>query len=137
MRNKSFWLLAAGLCLLGAGPAFADDDANAPFDLSSPQSFQQQAVSVREGMQPGGRYAFLDSQDRARVDQKIAEMGALFEQRGSIEAMSDSERVRLFNAQEEADRLLTGNNGESIKCEWTAPTGSHVPRTQCWTYREI
>lgn len=137
MRSRRFWLLATGVCLLCAGPAFAGDDANAPFDLSSPQSFQQQAASVREGLQPGGRYAFLNSQDRARVDQKIAEMDALFEQSGSIEAMNGAERVRLFNAQEETDRLLTGNNGESIKCEWTAPTGSHVPRTMCWSSPEI
>ncbi|MEO6968764.1 MAG: hypothetical protein ABI132_09995 [Rhodanobacteraceae bacterium] len=137
MRSRRFWVLAVGVCLLGAGSAFADDDANAPFDLSSAQSFQQQAARVREAMQPGGRYASLDARDRAIVDQKIAEMGALFEQRGSIASMSGAERVRLFNAQEEADRLLGGNGGESIRCEWTAPTGSHVPRTLCWTYREI
>lgn len=138
MRCGYSWLLIAGLCVLGTGPAFAGDAPNAPFDLSTSASFQQQAAQVRAGLQPGGQYTYLGAEDRARLDQQIALMGALFERRGSIEAMSGAERVRLFNAQEEADRLLTGNRGEWIKCEWAPITGSHIARTLCWTiYTQI
>ncbi|HKV64903.1 MAG TPA: hypothetical protein VJN66_00820, partial [Rhodanobacteraceae bacterium] len=59
----------AGL-LLATGTAMAGGiDANQPFDISTPQSFQEQAAQVRVGLGVGGEYAFLSAQDRTRVEQ--------------------------------------------------------------------
>ncbi len=125
------WMLA-GACLFAAGAVPAAEETNAPFDISTPESFQQQAAAVRAGLQPGGTYSFLAAQERAAVEEQIDRMDNLLKRYGSIETMSGADRVRLFNAQETADRILTRGRAGMVKCAWGPITGSHIPRTMCW-----
>ncbi|HEX5961290.1 MAG TPA: hypothetical protein VFY97_08610 [Rhodanobacteraceae bacterium] len=60
-------------------------------------------------------------------------MTALLQRHGSIEAMTGAQRVALYNAQETANMILTRGRAGTIRCAWTQPTGSHVPRTWCWS----
>src|SRR6185312_4925963 len=100
MRSHRSMGVLAGL-LLATGTAMAGGiDANRPFDISTPQSFQEQATQVRAGLGVGGEYAFLSTQDRTRVEQEIAAMTALLQRYGNIEAMTGAQRVDLYNAQE-------------------------------------
>jgi len=133
MRSHRSMGVLAGL-LLATGTAMAGGiDANQPFDISTPQSFQEQATQVRAGLGVGGEYAFLSTQDRTRVEQEIAAMTASLQRYGSIEAMTGAQRVELYNAQESANMILTRGRAGTTRCAWTQQTGSQIPRTLCWS----
>ncbi|TAN07966.1 MAG: hypothetical protein EPN36_01050 [Rhodanobacteraceae bacterium] len=119
--------------LLASTAAFAGEPASGPFDISTPQSFELQAARVRAGLDPGGIYDFASARDRARVDQAIAVMDTLFRRYGSIRTMRGAQRVELFNAQESVNWILTRGRTGNIRCVWTRQTGSHIPRTLCWS----
>ncbi|GEM_PF-1682607 len=131
---KRYFLMATGMpLLLAAGAALAGaESAPAPFNISNAQDFAQQAAAVRSGLQSGGEYANLSARDRDLVMRDIDLMTALMQRRGSIEAMSGGERVRMFNAQSESNRLLTGDVSDYVICDFGPQTGSHLPSTQCW-----
>ncbi|MBU6477143.1 MAG: hypothetical protein KGQ32_04340 [Xanthomonadaceae bacterium] len=130
--HRSMGVLA-GLLLATGTPMAGGIDANQPFDISTPQSFQEQATQVRAGLGVGGEYAFLSTPDRARVEQKITTMDGLFQRYGNIEAMDGARRVELYNAQESANMILTRGHAGTTRCAWTQQTGSQIPRTLCWS----
>lgn len=133
MRSHRSMGVLAGL-LLATGTAMAGGiDANQPFDISTPQSFQEQATQVRAGLGVGGEYAFLSTQDRTRVEQEIAAMTALLQRYGNIEAMTGAQRVDLYNAQESTNMILTRGRAGTTRCAWTQQTGSRIARTLCWS----
>ena len=134
MRKRSF-LIAAGVPLLlvaGCSFAGANETVPAPLNISNAQDLAQQTAAVRAGLQPGGEYAGLSARDRYLVARDIDLMTALMQRRGSIEAMTGGERVHMFNAQSETNRLLTGGTSDYVICAFDAQTGSHLPSTQCW-----
>lgn len=90
-------------------------------------------MQVRAGLNPGGAYEFLSTQDRARVQQEITAMNDLFQRYGNVEAMGGAQRVELYNAQETVNRILTRGRAGTTRCTWAQPTGSHIPRTLCWS----
>lgn len=134
MRSHYSVCVLAGL-LLATTAALAGEPSGKPFDLSTPQSFHEQAAQVHAGLSPGGMYGFLSTQDRARVEQEIATMDALLQRHGNIQAMDGAQRVELYNAQESANMILTRGRDGTIRCAWAQQTGSHVPRTLCWSTR--
>ena len=111
----------------------ASEPSGAPFDISTPQSFHQQAAQVRAGLSAGGEYAFLSTPDRARVEQGITTMDVLFQRYGNIEAMDGAGRVELYNAQESVNQILTRGRTGTTRCAWAQQTGTHIPRTLCWS----
>ena len=114
---RSPCFIAAGLMFLFAsGAALAGSSTPAPFNISTAQDFAQQATTVRSGLQPGGEYASLSARNRDRVMRNIDFMSALMQRRGSIQAMSGSERVQMFNAQSQTNRLLSGDSSNSVTC---------------------
>lgn len=132
MRSHRSVCVLAGL-LLATTAALAGEPSGKPFDLSTPQSFREQAAQVRTGLNTGGEYAFLSTEDRARVEQEIAAMTALLQRYGNIEAMTGAQRVELYNAQESANMMLTRGREGTTRCAWAQQTGSQIPRTLCWT----
>jgi hypothetical protein len=129
--HRSVCALAA--LLLATATALAGEPSAKPFDISTPQSFREQVAQVRTGLNPGGEYAFLSAQDRTRVDHEISTMDALFQRYGNIETMGGAGRVQLYNAQESANSILTRGRAGTIRCAWAQQTGSHIPRTLCWS----
>ncbi len=134
MCDRTFLIAVGALFFIAAGSALAgsDSDSPAPFNISSAQDFAQQAAMVRSALQPGGEYAFLSARDRYLVTRDIELMTSLMQKRGSIESMTGRERVQMFNAQSESNRLLTGGVSDAVTCDYAPPTGSHLPRTVCW-----
>ncbi len=132
MRSHRYVCVLAG-ALLATTAAFAGEPANGPFDISTPQTFELQAAQVDADIRNGGAYGFLSAQDRARVQEEITAMRALFQRYGNIETMDGARRVELYNAQETVNRILTRGQAGSTRCAWTQQTGSHVPRTLCWS----
>lgn len=133
MFNRSCLITVGALFFLATGAALAGSGTPAPFDISTAQDFTQQAAAVRSGLQPGGEYASLSARNRYLVTRDLDLMTVLMQRRGSIESMTGSERVHMFNAQSETNRLLTGDMSDSVTCAYAPQTGSHVPSTQCWS----
>lgn len=132
MRSHRYMCVLA-VALLATVAAFAGEPVNGPFDVSTPQIFELQAAQVSAGMQAGGAYGFLSAQDRTRVEQEIAAMRELFRRYGNIETMGGAQRVELYNAQEQVNRILTRGHAGTTRCAWAQQTGSHIPRTSCWS----
>ncbi len=131
MSVHRFFLAAAAFVLV-AGAALASPAPAKPFNISTPESFHAQLAQVQAGMQAGGAYAFLSARNRARVEEQIATMSAMFQRHGNIQAMDDAQRVELYNAQETANHILTRGREGNVRCAWIPPTGSHVAKTHCW-----
>jgi len=132
MRPQRSLCALAGL-LLASTATLASEPPGKPFDISTPQSFHEQAAQVRAGLDQGSSYVLLSAQDRARVAQEISAMDMLFQRYGNIEAMGGAQRVELYNAQESVNRILTRGRTGTTRCAWAQQTGSHIPRTLCWS----
>jgi hypothetical protein len=88
-------------------------------------------------MAPGKRYEFLQESDRAKVNNSLDKMAALLARSGSVEAMSEDDRLRLFNEQEFVNGLLARNADDRKICTHESPVGSHLPVKRCRTAREV
>ena len=64
-------------------------------------------------------------------------MHDLIEQNGTVAAMKDEDRIRLFNRQERVNTLLTKNDSQRIICEKAGQTGSLFKSTTCHTVAEL
>lgn len=94
-------------------------------------------AAVHQQMKSGGRYEFVSSADRRKVDAGFADMQSLFDKYGTVGQMDQQGKVQLFNDQETVNAILTHNDSKRLVCESVAPIGSHIPRTTCRTYREV
>lgn len=101
----------------------------------SKEDFATVAAAVRQQMVPGGRFEFIDNKERDTVNQRLDEMSSLLDRFGSVSQMSQDAKVKLFNDQEQVNAILRHRDDKRLICESVAPTGSHIPRTTCVTYR--
>lgn len=131
----SGWALAAALVMAG-GAALADEPKQI-VKADNAQDFAVVATAVRQEMQTGGRYEFTPEAERGTIDARLADMSGLFEKRGTVDAMTADEKVRLMNDQSQINAILTRRDSERLICKREAPTGSHLTRSVCRTYGEI
>ena len=103
-------------------------------NAKSEEAFSQLAENVRGEMAAGGRYEFVKPAERATIDKSFAEMAALFRERGSVDKMSEPQKVALFNSQEVVNSILARRDSDRVICENRAPVGSHIPKTTFHTY---
>ena len=94
-------------------------------------------AAVRQQMQPGGRYEFVDTHERETVETNLAAMQSLLDKYGTVAQMDMNTKIQLFNDQEIVNAILTRRDDKRLVCESVAPIGSHIPRTSCRTYREM
>src|SRR5579859_5224067 len=64
-------------------------------------AFERQAAAVRDGMQPGGVYGYIESADRARVEERLASMQRLLEGHAEAATLPQNDKLALLNTQEE------------------------------------
>jgi hypothetical protein len=132
-----FAAVAQVLCV-GIGIAWAADKVvEKPFTADTPEKFAQTADQVRKEMAPGGRYEFIRPDDKAKAEADMNAMAAILQKSGSVAAMKEDEKVKLFNAQEHLNGILTHSDRNRLVCENTAPTGSNLRRPTCLTVGEI
>lgn len=98
--------------------------------------FADLAQNVRREMDHGGKYEFVEPAERVRIEKSFEEMTALFDQYGSVSAMNQDTKVRLFNDQETVNAILTKRDRDRVICTNKAPIGSHIPVTSCHTYAQ-
>ncbi len=103
----------------------------------TPEKFDLLMTAIQQEMAPGRRYEFLSSHNRQVVNQSLDQMDALLRSAGSVDAMSEEQKTRLFSIQEEVNGLLAKNADDRLVCSYSAPTGSHIRKTTCHTAREL
>jgi hypothetical protein len=98
------------------------------------ETFEQVATNVRKEMSDGGRYEYASPDERKTINVKLSEMEALFAESGTVQAMKQDSKVKLFNDQEVVNSILTHRDRDRVICKNEAPVGSHIPVTSCHTY---
>lgn len=134
----SMRILATAFAALALLPAtcFADKANEKPLTAQTLASFEEQAATVRQGLQPGGTYAYMKDDDRKRVEQRLDSMQALLQ--GHADGpLSKDDKVALLNEQEEINATLLQNDSNRLICERGAHTGSRIHVTTCQTYGEM
>lgn len=133
MKTKIFVLAVSALLAQGAFAA----KTKAPVSAVTRDDFTRLAANVRAEMQPKGRYAEVGGKERSRVDALLDEMAVLFARSGEVANMRQSEKVALFNAQEEVNGILLKRDAERLICVTESRSGTHFKNTTCKTAREI
>jgi len=130
-----FVLLAA----LIAPAAFAAESqvVEKPLVAQSLESFNLESAKIREQMQPGGLYEHIRSSDKSKVEARMDSMQKILQAHATQADMPQSDKLALFNAQEEVNGILRHNDNNRLVCESRAPVGSHIPVKTCRTYGEI
>ena len=103
----------------------------------TPEKFDLLVDAIKQEMAPGKRYEFLNSLDRRVVNHSLDQMAAMLNVSGSVDAMSQEDKTRLFSIQEEVNGILVKNADDRLVCTHSPPTGSHIPMTECKTVREL
>ena len=138
---KSFYrhlVLLAAMQVLGLGVAFASDKVvEKPVAADTPEKFAVTAAQIRKEMGADGRYEFIRPDDKAKVDADLDSIAAMLQKAGSVSAMSEGDKVQLFNAQEHLNGVLTHSDRNRLVCERRAPVGTNIPQNNCKTVAEI
>lgn len=117
--------------------AVPEVDGKPAVNANTKDKFEVIAAAVRQQMQPGGRWQFVDKKEREMIDDSFADMGKVFGQFGSVDKMDDSTKVRLLADQSTVNAILTKKDGDRLICKNVIPVGSHLPVKTCRTYSQI
>jgi hypothetical protein len=103
-------------------PAFcaADAPVEKPVIAQTLESFETEAATVREGMEPGGVYGYIKPADKERVDAGLEHMQKLLQDHSGQPELSREDKVALLNAQEEVNAILLQNDNNRLICERAA-----------------
>ena len=127
----------AGVVMLAGCPAYAGEVIKNRVSADTVEKFQAVAAEVRGDMNMGGRYEFMTPDDKAKAEGDLNAMAAMLQKSGTVNAMTQTEKVKLFNTQEHLNGLLTHSDRNRLVCQHTAPVGTSIPRTTCQTVAEI
>ena len=101
------------------------------------ENFEAIVAAIHQQMQPGGRWQFVDNNERATIDGSFADMDKLYAQFGSVDKMDQAAKVRLLADQSTVNAILTRKDGDRLICDSEIPVGSHLPIKTCKTYAQI
>ena len=127
--------IAASIAFCGAAGAKESYHEKA-FNADTAEKFNATAESVRKEMESGGRYQYVKPEERKKIDAALDDMTKLFAENGSVAAMNQDTKVKLFNDQEVVNSILQQRDGDRVICKNEAPLGSHIPVTSCHTYAQ-
>jgi hypothetical protein len=140
VKSKSWFvrLCAAGSMAIVSAAAASDGKVlDKPVEADTPAAFATVAATIRGDMRDGGRYEFIRPDDKAKVGADLDEMATMLQKSGTVAAMSQSDKVRLFNIQEHVNGILTHSDRNRLVCEHRPPMGSNIPLTSCKTIAEV
>jgi hypothetical protein len=133
MKSAMAMVLGAA-CVVMASVGGAKENYHEVVSAKTGEAFSQVAENVRHEMEAGGRYEFVNPAERAEIDKNLVAMTALFREKGSVDKMSEPQKVALFNGQEMVNSILTKRDSDRVICENRVPVGSHIPKTTCHTF---
>ena len=134
---KTTLALAIALSIAVLTPCSAKENYHEKqVNADTKEAFADISQNVRRQMDAGGKYEFVPPDERTKIDKSFGEMTALFDQYGSVSAMNQDAKVKLFNNQEIVNSILTKRDRDRVICESKAPIGSHIRQTTCHTYAQ-
>lgn len=99
--------------------------------------FESQRQAVLRELGPNGRYAEIEPEARQQVQAALERIRQAMVQAGSVEALSEDDRVAVFNDQELVNTLLTRAAADSrLVCRREVKLGSHRKESRCMTVAE-
>lgn len=101
------------------------------------ENFEAIAAAIRQQMQPGGRWQYMDQNERTTIDGSFADMDKLYAQFGSVDKMDQAAKVRLLADQSTVNAILTKKDGDRLICRSEMPVGSHLPIKTCRSYAQM
>jgi hypothetical protein len=133
LRSSLFSILMFSALVFSGAVMGAD-----PFTFSptSPEEFQKQAQDLREQMKPGGQYAHLSVADQARVGKQLDSLQKLYNGRVAGKSFKSSDEVKLVNATEQINGILSGDESKRLVCEQVRRIGSNRSEKVCTTVAE-
>ena len=133
---KFRWI--AMVMVLAGSCAVADEVVKTPVAAAdTPEKLQAMIDSIHAEMAPSKRYEFLNPSERRDVDADFATMTTLMTSAGSVAAMKQPDRIKLFNTQEHVNGLLTHSDRNRLICVRRSKMGSNLPVTECRTLADI
>jgi hypothetical protein len=134
-KDHASWILVLFLTI--CAPLAAKESGPAIKKADTPEKLEIVITAIRQEMVPGGRYEYLNGYNRRVVDDSLDHMQEMLVKAGSVDAMSQEQKTELFSYQERANGILAKNAADRLICQHAPPTGSHIPMTQCKTFREL
>jgi len=129
--------VALSLVLVAGGAHAVPGKDPVAYEGRSPREFPAQVAEIEAGMRHGGPFAALGEERQARVRQLLADMAGILDGVDSVEGLSQPDAARLFNAQEEANAILTGRPmNERMVCKRERKLGSNLVRMNCQVLAE-
>ena len=117
--------------------AVPEENGKPVVKADSKENFETIVAAIHQQMQPGGRWQFIDNNERATVDNSFADMSKLYDQFGSVDKMDQAAKIRLLADQSTVNAILTKKDGDRLICQSEMPVGSHLPVKTCKTYAQI
>jgi len=117
--------------------AIPEENGKPVVKADSKENFEAVVAAIHQQMQPGGRWQYIDTNERATIDGSFADMGKLYDQFGSVDKMDQNAKVRLLADQSTVNAILTRKDGDRLICQSELPVGSHLPVKTCKTYSQI
>lgn len=134
---KSAFAVAVVFAMALIQPAVAKENYHEKqVNAETKDKFVDVVQSTQREMGPGGKYEFVQPKERVQIDKSFDEMTKLFDEYGTVAAMTQDAKVRLFNNQEIVNSILTKRDRDRVICTNQAPIGSHIPVTTCHTYAQ-
>ncbi|TAN08638.1 MAG: hypothetical protein EPN38_01525 [Rhodanobacteraceae bacterium] len=122
-----------------AAPAVAipEDHGKPVVKADTKDNFAAIVAAIRQQMQPGGRWQYIDQRERTTIDGSFADMQSLYDQFGSVDKMDQAGKMRLLADQSTVNAILTRKDGDRLICRSEMPVGSHLPVRTCRTYAQV
>lgn len=131
-------LSLAVACLLLVTTAYANDQVvEKPLIAQTLDGFHKESGIIRDEMRQGGRYEFLKTEDRNKIEARMSAMESVLQKHAGQNDLSNNDKVALVNAQEEINSILKHNDANRLICESRAPVGSNLPVKTCHTVGEL
>jgi hypothetical protein len=135
MRIAKAVVFAVGLAL-SMGAMAAEKKLDPALQAVTKEKFDDQSAAIRQQMKPGGRWEFVDADERSRVNGRLDEISGLLATAASVDELSRENKGKLLEAQEDVNAVLTKKDGRRLICQQVTPTGSNRKQKQCSTFAE-
>lgn len=118
-------------------PIPQDDKGKPVVRADTKENFEAIEAAIRQQMQAGGRWQYMDKGERESIARNFSDMAALYAKFGTVDKMDQPARMQLLADQSNVNAILTRRDGQRLICRNEIPVGSHLPIKTCRTYAQI
>ena len=134
----NMWMVALLLGTACLAPSLSRAAAaEAAIKADNKADFTAVVAAVKAQMVPGGRYEFVSSPERNKIDTSLTEMQSFFDQFETVAAMDKDTKFQLYVDQEDVNAILTRRDDRRMVCTSERPMGSLIPKRTCRTYGAV